>query len=217
MTKTIIKDAEKIKKQQNQICIKTENTKEGLKNLAQAISVFVSDYNTDNVYSDRQFNKIMFVEFDSDLLLIPLNISFRERDMIITRIHDFSLIPVSSLRKQCLMNYMENMYHFVKNDNGQRLAVLTYKNMSEKRRQKQNGTALKQYLTAISKSILLWNMTSDNISDLLEFWRLGLSSTEDLKLLFDEFFTKLSTQMKACVMQLLKNAGYQNTDFDYSI
>lgn len=84
MTKTIIKDAEKIKKQQDQICIKTENTKEGLKNLAQAISVFVSDYNTDNVYSDRQFNKIMFVEFDSDLLLIQLNISFRERDMIIT-------------------------------------------------------------------------------------------------------------------------------------
>ena len=124
-------------------CIKTENTKEGLKNLAQAISVFVSDYNTDNVYSDKQFNKIIFVEFDSDLLLIPLNISFRERDMIITKIHDFSLIPVSSLRKQCLMNYMENMYHFVKNDNGQRLAVLTYKNMSEKKKTKTKWDCIK--------------------------------------------------------------------------
>lgn len=217
MTKPIIRDAEKAPKRQHQIHIEIENTKEGLKNLARAISVFVSDYNTDNIYSDKQFNRIMFVEFGSDLFLVPLNISFRERDMIITRIHDFSLIPVSSLRKQCLLNYMENMYHFVKNDNGQRLAVLIYKNMSKKRKQKQNGTALKQYLTAISKSILLWNMTTDNIPDLLEFWRLGLSSTEDLKLLFDEFFAKLSTQMKACIIQLLKDAGYQNMNSDYSI
>lgn len=215
MEKVIIRDAEEPEK--TEIHTKIENTKEGLKKLTRFFSLLVSDYNANNIYTDRQYNKIMSVEIDSEQFWLPLDISYDEENLIISGIRAISSIPVANSRKQCLLNYMETMYRFSKNDYGRTLAILIHKNMSEKRKQSKNGIALRQYLTSISQTILLWNMTTDNVPALLEFWELGLSSIRDLKALFDERFTKLSIPMKACVMQLLNDSDCRDTDSEYSL
>lgn len=215
MEKVIIRDVEEPEKPE--IHTKIENTKEGLKKLTRFFSLLVSDYNTNNIYTDRQYNKIMSVEIDSERFWIPLDISYDEENIIVSGIRAISSIPVAKLRKQCLFNYMETMYRFSKNDYGRTLAILIYKNMSEERKRAKNGRTLKQYLTSMSQTILLWNMTTDNVPALLEFWSLGLSSIRDLKALFDERFTKLSIPMKACVMQLLNDSDCKDTDSGYSL
>lgn len=215
MEKVIIRDAEEPEK--TEIHTKIENTKEGLKKLTRFFSLLVSDYNTNNIYTDRQYNKIMSVEIDSERFWIPLDISYDEENIIVSGIRAISSIPVAKLRKQCLLNYMETMYRFSKNDYGRTLAILIYKNMSEERKRAKNGRTLKQYLTSMSQTILLWSMTTDNVPALLEFWELGLSSIRDLKALFDERFTKLSIPMKACVMQLLNDSDCKDTDSGYSL
>lgn len=215
MEKVIIRDVEEPEKPE--IHTKIENTKEGLKKLTRFFSLLVSDYNTNNIYTDRQYNKIMSVEIDSERFWIPLDISYDEENIIVSGIRAISSIPVAKLRKQCLFNYMETMYRFSKNDYGRTLAILIYKNMSEERKRAKNGRTLKQYLTSMSQTILLWSMTTDNVPALLEFWELGLSSIRDLKALFDERFTKLSIPMKACVMQLLNDSDCKDTDSGYSL
>lgn len=159
----------------------------------------------------------MSVEINSERFWLPLDISYDEENIIVSGIRAISSIPVAKLRKQCLLNYMETMYRFSKNDYGQTLAILVYKNMSEERKRTKNGRTLKQYLTSMSQAILLWSMATDNVTALLEFWELGLSSIRDLKALFDERFTKLSIPMKACVMQLLNDSDCKDTDSEYSL
>lgn len=214
MEKVIIRDVEEPKK--TEIHTKIENTKEGLKKLARFFSLLVSDYNTNNIYCDEH-NKIMSVEINSERFWLPLDISYDEENIIVSGIRAIASIPVGKLRKQCLLNYMETMYHFSKNDYGRTLAILIYKNMSEKRKRAKNGRALKQYLTAMSRTILLWNMTTDNVPALLDFWELGLSSAKDLKLLYDDHFAKLSIPMQACIMQLLNDSTCRDTDSEYSL
>lgn len=215
MEKVIIRDVEEPEKPE--IYTKIENTKEGLKKLTRFFSLLVSDYNTNNIYTDRQYNKIMSVEIDSERFWIPLDISYDEENIIVSGIRAISSIPVAKLRKQCLFNYMETMYRFSKNDYGRTLAILIYKNMSEERKRAKNGRILKQYLTVMSQTILLWNMTTDNIPALLDFWELGLSSAKDLKLLYDNRFAKLSIPMQACIMQLLNDSTCRDTDSEYSL
>lgn len=215
MAKTIIRDAEEPEK--TEIHTKIENTKEGLKKLTRFFSLLVSDYNTNNIYTDRQYNKIMSVEIDSEQFWLPLDISYDEENIIVSGIQAISSIPVASSRKQCLLNYMETMYRFSKNDYGRTLAILIHKNMSEKRKQSKNGIALRQYLTSMSQTILLWNMTTDDVPALLDFWALGLSSVKDLKLLYDDHFAKLSIPMQACIMQLLNDFTCRDTDSEYSL
>lgn len=215
MEKVIIRDVEEPEKPE--IHTKIENTKEGLKKLTRFFSLLVSDYNTNNIYTDRQYNKIMSVEIDSERFWIPLDISYDEENIIVSGIRAISSIPVAKLRKQCLFNYMETMYRFSKNDYGRTLAILIYKNMSEERKRAKNGRTLKQYLTSMSQTILLWNMTTDNVPALLEFWSLGLSSAKDLKSLLDERSTKLSLPMQACIMQLLNDSTCRDTDSGYSL
>ena len=214
MEKVIIRDIEEPEK--TEIHTKIENTKEGLKKLARFFSLLVSDYNTNNIYCDEH-NKIMSVEINSERFWLPLDISYDEENIIVSGIRAISSIPVAKLRKQCLLNYMETMYSFSKNDYGRTLAILVYKNMSEERKRAINGRTLKQYLTSMSQAILLWSMATDNVTALLEFWELGLSSIRDLKALFDERFTKLSIPMKACVMQLLNDSDCKDTDSEYSL
>lgn len=214
MEKVIIRDVEEPEK--TEIHTKIENTKEGLKKLARFFSLLVSDYNTNNIYCDEH-NKIMSVDINSERFWLPLDISYDEENIIVSGIRAISSIPVAKLRKQCLLNYMETMYRFSKNDYGQTLAILVYKNMSEERKRTKNGRTLKQYLTSMSQAILLWSMATDNVTALLEFWELGLSSIRDLKALFDERFTKLSIPMKACVMQLLNDSDCKDTDSGYSL
>lgn len=214
MEKVIIRDIEEPEK--TEIHTKIENTKEGLKKLARFFSLLVSDYNTNNIYCDEH-NKIMSVEINSERFWLPLDISYDEENIIVSGIRAISSIPVAKLRKQCLLNYMETMYHFSKNDYGRTLAILIYKNMSEKRKRAKNGRALKQYLAVMSQTILLWNMTTDNIPALLDFWELGLSSAKDLKLMYDNRFAKLSIPMQACIMQLLNDSTCRDTDSEYSL
>lgn len=214
MEKVIIRDVEEPEK--TEIHTKIENTKEGLKKLARFFSLLVSDYNTNNIYCDEH-NKIMSVEINSERFWLPLDISYDEENIIVSGIRAISSISVAKLRKRCLLNYMETMYHFSKNDYGRTLAILVYKNMSEERKRAKNGRTLKQYLTSMSQAILLWSMATDNVTALLEFWELGLSSIRDLKALFDERFTKLSIPMKACVMQLLNDSDCRDTDSEYSL
>ena len=64
----------------------------------------------------------------------------------------------------------------------------------------------------MSRTILLWNMTTDNVPALLDFWELSLSSAKDLKLLYDNHFAKLSIPMQACIMQLLNDSTCRDTD-----
>lgn len=52
MEKVIIRDAEEPEK--TEIHTKIENTKEGLKKLTRFFSLLVSDYNANNIYTDRQ-------------------------------------------------------------------------------------------------------------------------------------------------------------------
>lgn len=214
MEKVIIRDVEEPEK--TEIHTKIENTKEGLKKLARFFSLLVSDYNTNNIYCDEH-NKIMSVEINSERFWLPLDISYDEENIIVSGIRAISSIPVAKLRKQCLLNYMETMYHFSKNDYGRTLAILVYKNMSEERKRTKNGRTLKQYLTVMSRTILLWNMTTDNVPALLDFWELGLSSAKDLKLLYDGRFAKLSIPMQACIMQLLNDSTCRDTDSEYSL
>lgn len=214
MEKVIIRDVEEPEK--TEIHTKIENTKEGLKKLARFFSLLVSDYNTNNIYCDEH-NKIMSVEINSERFWLPLDISYDEENIIVSGIRAISSIPVAKLRKQCLLNYMETMYHFSKNDYGRTLAILVYKNMSEERKRAKNGRTLKQYLTVMSQTILLWNMTTDNVPALLDFWELGLSSAKDLKLLYDNRFAKLSIPMQACIMQLLNDSTCRDTDSEYSL
>lgn len=178
MEKVIIRDVEEPEK--TEIHTKIENTKEGLKKLARFFSLLVSDYNTNNIYCDEH-NKIMSVEINSERFWLPLDISYDEENIIVSGIRAISSMPVAKLRKQCLLNYMETIYRFSKNDYGRTLAILVYKNMSEERKRAKNGRTLKQYLTVTSQTILLWNMTTDNIPALLDFWELGLSSAKDLR------------------------------------
>ena len=214
MEKVIIRDVEEPEK--TEIHTKIENTKEGLKKLARFFSLLVSDYNTNNIYCDEH-NKIMSVEINSERFWLPLDISYDEENIIVSGIRAISSIPVAKLQKQCLLNYMETIYRFSKNDYGQTLAILVYKNMSEERKRAKNGRTLKQYLTVTSQTILLWNMTTDNIPALLDFWELGLSSAKDLKLLYDNRFAKLSIPMQACIMQLLNDSTCRDTDSEYSL
>lgn len=214
MEKVIIRDIEEPEK--TEIHTKIENTKEGLKKLARFFSLLVSDYNTNNIYCDEH-NKIMSVEINSERFWLPLDISYDEENIIVSGIRAISSIPVAKLRKQCLLNYMETMYRFPKNDYGRTLAILVYKNMSEERKRAKNGRTLKQYLAVMSQTILLWNMTTDNVPALLDFWELGLSSTKDLKLLYDNRFAKLSIPMQACIMQLLNDSTCRDTDSEYSL
>lgn len=94
----------------------------------------------------------MSVEINSERFWLPLDISYDEENIIVSGIRAISSIPVAKLRKQCLLNYMETIYRFSKNDYGRTLAILVYKNMSEERKRAKNGRTLKQYLTVTSQT-----------------------------------------------------------------
>lgn len=200
MEKVIIRDVEEPEK--TEIHTKIENTKEGLKKLARFFSLLVSDYNTNNIYCDEH-NKIMSVEINSERFWLPLDISYDEENIIVSGIRAISSIPVAKLRKQCLLNYMETIYRFSKNDYGRTLAILVYKNMSEKRRKSKNGKELREYLEEYATEIIRWHVENAEPEEVYTVLKLNLVSADVLQAIYSELEKDMGIEVKAYFLEMI--------------
>lgn len=145
----------------------------------------------------------MSVEINSERFWLPLDISYDEENIIVSRIRAISSIPVAKLRKQCLLNYMETMYHFSKNDYGRTLAILVYKNMSEKRRKSKNGKELREYLEEYATEIIRWHVENAEPEEVYTVLKLNLVSADVLQAIYSELEEDMGIEVKAYFLEMI--------------
>ena len=109
-------------------------------------------------------------------------------------------------RREGLIKHMEKIYLQAEHDSGCVTAINIYKNMPKKRRESEAGQEIREYLTAMSESILLWDLETQLPKQLGDFLQLDCTPPEILEKVFSTKYNDLSIDEKSYMLDAMRRA-----------
>ena len=112
-------------------------------------------------------------------------------------------------RRRCregLTKHMEQIYLQAEHDNGCLTAINIYKNMPQKRLESEAGQEIREYLTAMSESILLWDLETQLPKQLGDFLQLDCTPPEILEKVFSAKYDDISIDEKSYMLDAMRRA-----------
>lgn len=191
------------------VCINVPDTKYGMFMLYEIVSDFFIDYCRRGAHDGLYLQ----VDFGKEKFFIP--------QMDLTSTED-TLDAIAALekkifqrrRREGLIKHMEKIYLQAEYDNGCVTAINIYKNMPKKRRESEAGQEIREYLTAMSESILLWDLESQLPKQSRDFLQLDCTPPEILRKVFSAKYDDMSIDEKSYMLDAMRRAEKREANDD---
>lgn len=183
-------------------CISVPDTRRGTFMLYEIISGFYIDYCHRGVHDGL----CLQVNFGKEKFFIPqMDLKPTEATLAVIDALDVKIF----FRRRCregLTKHMEQIYLQAVHDNGCRTAINIYKNMPQKRLESEAGQEIREYLTAMSESILLWDLETQLPKQLGDFLQLDCTPPEILEKVFSAKYDDMSIDEKSYMLDAMRRA-----------
>lgn len=160
-------------------CISVPDTRRGTFMLYEIISGFYVDYCRRGAHDGL----CLQVDFGKEKFFIP-QMDLKSTESTLTAIDTLDAKMFQRRRREGLIKHMEKIYLQAEHDNGCVTAINIYKNMPQKRRESEAGQEIREYLTAMSESIVLWDLEMQLTQQLHNFLELDCVPHEILEKIF---------------------------------
>lgn len=151
---------------------------------------------------------ILALEYCGQIFCVPLGLTEKDKAEITKRFDKISfLIHGKQRRKKAIWNFLDSLYKYVNDtDMPKIVAVTTYKNMNQERRESKSGKELKKYLDTIGPAAISW-CTSENDSETLKnLLDVCKIKQETLKNTYEMYGVDADVQVKAYLLDAIGKA-----------
>lgn len=183
-------------------CISVPDTRRGTFMLFEIVAAFFIDYCRRGAHDGL----CLQVDFGKEKFFIPqMNSKSTEDTLAVIGALDKKIF----FRRRCregLTKHMEKIYLQAEHDNGCLTAINIYKNMPQKRRESEAGQEIREYLTAMSESILLWDLETQLPKQLGDFLQLDCTPPEILEKVFSAKYDDMSIDEKSYMLDAMRRA-----------
>ena len=189
-------------------CISVPDTRRGTFMLYEIIGDFLIDYCRRGAHDGL----CLQVNFGKEKFFIPqMDLKSTEATLAVIDALDVKIF----FRRRCregLTKHMEKIYLQAEHDNGCLTAINIYKNMPQKRRESEAGQEIREYLTAMSESILLWDLETQPPKQLGDFLQLDCTPPEILEKVFSAKYDDMSIDEKSYMLDAMRRAEKRETN-----
>ena len=189
-------------------CISVPDTRRGTFMLYEIIADFFIDYCRRGAHDGL----CLQVNFGKEKFFIPqMDLKSTEATLAVIDALDVKIF----FRRRCregLTKHMEKIYLQAEYDNGCLTAINIYKNMPQKRRESEAGQEIREYLTAMSESILLWDLETQPPKQLGDFLQLDCTPPEILEKVFSAKYDDMSIDEKSYMLDAMRRAEKRETN-----
>lgn len=196
-------------------CISVPDTRRGTFMLYEIISGFYVDY----CHRGAHDGLCLQVNFGKEKFFIP-QMDLKSTESTLTAIDTLDAKMFQRRRREGLIKHMEKIYLQAEHDNGCVTAINIYKNMPQKRRESEAGQEIREYLTAMSESIVLWDLEMQLTQQLHNFLELDCVPHEILEKIFSAKCDNMSIEVKSYILEAIRRAeerkindGNKNDEF----
>lgn len=190
-------------------CINVPDTKDGMFMLYEIVADFFIDYCRRGAHDGL----CLQVDFGKEKFFIP-QMDLKSTESTLTAIDTLDAKMFQRRRREGLIKHMEKIYLQAEYDNGCITAINIYKNMPQKRRESEAGQEIREYLTAMSESILLLDLETQLPKQLGDFLQLDCTPPEILRKVFSAKYDDMSIDEKSYMLDAMRRAEKWETNED---
>lgn len=183
------------------VCINVPDTKYGMFMLYEIVFDFFIDYCGRGAHDGLYLQ----VDFGKEKFFIP-QMDLKSTEDTLTAIDALGAKIFQRRRREGLIRHMEKIYLQAEYDTGCVTAINIYKNMPQKRRESEAGQKIREYLTAMSESILLWDLETQLPKQSRDFLQLDCTPPEILEKVFSAKYDDMSIDEKSYMLDAMRRA-----------
>lgn len=159
---------------------------------------------------------ILALEYCGQIFCVPLGLTETDKAEITKRFDKISfLVHGKQRRKQAIWNFLDSLYKYVNDtDMTKIVAVTTYKNMNQERKESENGKALKKYLDAVGPAAISWCTSENDAETLKNLLDVCEIKQETLKNAYEMYGVNADTQVKAYLLDAIGKTKKDEDVFD---
>lgn len=191
------------------VCINVPDTKYGMFMLYEIVFDFFIDYCRRGAHDGLYLQ----VDFGKEKFFIP-QMGLTSTEATLDAIEALEKKIFQRRRREGLIKHMEKIYLQAEYDNGCVTAINIYKNMPKKRRESEAGQEIREYLTAMSESILLWDLEAQLPKQSRDFLQLDCTPPEILRKVFSAKYDDMSIDEKSYMLDAMRRAEKREANDD---
>ena len=151
---------------------------------------------------------ILALEYCGQIFCIPLGLTEKDKVEISKRFDKISfLIHGKQKRKKAIWNFLDSLYKYVNDtDMSKIVAVTTYKNMNQERKESKSGKVLKKYLDTVGPAAISWCASENDSETLKNLLDVCEIKQETLKNAYEMYGVDADTQVKAYLLDAIGKA-----------
>lgn len=159
---------------------------------------------------------ILALEYCGQIFCVPLGLTEKDKAEISKRFDKISfLVHGKQRRKKAVWNLLDSLYKYVNDtDMPKIVAVTTYKNMNQERKESKNGKELKKYLDTIVPAAILWCVSENDAEALKNLMDVCEIKQETLKNAYEMYGVDADVQVKAYLLDAIGKAKSDKETFD---
>lgn len=159
---------------------------------------------------------ILALEYCGQIFCVPLGLTEKDKAEITKRFDKISfLVHGKQRRKKAIWNFLDSLYKYVNDtDMPKIVAVTTYKNMNQERKESKNGKELKKYLDTIAPAAISWCASENDVEALKNLLDVCEIKQETLKNAYEMYGVNADTQVKAYLLDAIGKAKKDEDVFD---
>lgn len=183
------------------VCINVPDTKYGMFMLYEIVFDFFADYCRRGAHDGLYLQ----VDFGKEKFFIP-QMGLTSTEATLAAIEALQKKIFQRRRREGLIKHMEKIHLQAEHDNGCVTAINIYKNMPQKRRESEAGQEIREYLIAMSESIMLWDLETQLPKQLGDFLQLDCTPPEILRKVFSAKYDDMSIDEKSYMLDAMRRA-----------
>ena len=159
---------------------------------------------------------ILALEYCGQIFCVPLGLTETDKAEITKRFDKISfLVHGKQRRKQAIWDFLDSLYKYVNDTDMLKIvAVTTYKNMNQERKESKNGKELKKYLDTIAPAAISWCASENDVEALKNLLDVCEIKHETLKNAYEMYGVNADTQVKAYLLDAIGKAKKDEDVFD---
>ena len=159
---------------------------------------------------------ILALEYCGQIFCVPLGLTEKDKAEITKRFDKISfLVYGKQRRKQAIWDFLDSLYKYVNDTDMLKIvAVTTYKNMNQERKESKNGKELKKYLDTIAPAAISWCASENDAEALKNLLDVCEIKHETLKNAYEMYGVNADTQVKAYLLDAIGKAKKDEDVFD---
>ena len=159
---------------------------------------------------------ILALEYCGQIFCIPLGLTEKDKAEIAKRFDKILfLIHGKQIRKTAIWNLLDSLYKYCDDtDMTKIIAVTTYKNMNQERRESKSGKVLKKYLDTVGPAAISWCASENDAETLKNLLDVCEIRQEALKNAYEMYGVDADAQVKAYLLDAIGKTKSDKETFD---